>query len=195
MKSDSTSGIALMQRRGLGRLRHLQVKELWLQDQVRAGDIQVEYVPTQENMADVLTKGLGTLKMEQLVSKIGLVCRPQKQEQNMIMTLKEIANHGARALLHEKAVKVAAEAAANAAAAAIARQLATASTRCTTVNGWRHFVPTTQQITYLKFLRGEDRGQVSDEIARLLAFRNRSQYSGCRVPVGKVQECGRFHTV
>ena len=195
MKSDSTSGIALMQRRGLGRLRHLQVKELWLQDQVRAGDIQVEYVPTQENMADVLTKGLGTLKMEQLVSKIGLVCRPQKQEQNMIMTLKEIANHGARALLHEKAVKVAAEAAANAAAAAIARQLTTASTRRTTVNEWRHFVPTTQQITYLKFLRGEDRGQVSDEIARLLAFRNRSQYSGCRVPVGKVQECGRFHTV
>ena len=81
MKSDSTSGIALMQRRGLGRLRHLQVKELWLQEKVRAGDIQVEYVPTQENMADVLTKGLGTIKMEQLVNKIGLVSRPQKQEQ------------------------------------------------------------------------------------------------------------------
>ena len=46
-----------------------------------AGDIQVEYTPTQENMADVLTKGLGTLKMEQLVNKIGLVSRPQKQEQ------------------------------------------------------------------------------------------------------------------
>ncbi len=58
LRSDSTSGIATTSRRGLGRLRHLAVKDLWLQDQVKDGEITVDYVNTATNIADVLTKGL-----------------------------------------------------------------------------------------------------------------------------------------
>ena len=46
LRAVSSSTIAVTQRRGLGRLRHLQVKELWLQKHVRAGLISMERVPT-----------------------------------------------------------------------------------------------------------------------------------------------------
>ena len=44
------------QRSGLGKLRHLAVHLLWLQEKVRRGDIKVTKVGTHENVADALTK-------------------------------------------------------------------------------------------------------------------------------------------
>eukprot|EP00972_Heterocapsa_arctica_P069693 10297022-Heterocapsa_arctica.AAC.1 len=41
LQSDSTSGIATAARRGVGRLRHLAVKQLWLQDEVKGGKIKI----------------------------------------------------------------------------------------------------------------------------------------------------------
>eukprot|EP00972_Heterocapsa_arctica_P088427 13037969-Heterocapsa_arctica.AAC.1 len=60
LRSDSTSGIATTSRRGLRRLRHPAVKDLWLQSQVKDGEITVDYVNTTKNIAGVLTKGLPT---------------------------------------------------------------------------------------------------------------------------------------
>eukprot|EP00972_Heterocapsa_arctica_P005303 784980-Heterocapsa_arctica.AAC.1 len=44
-----------MARRGVGRLKHLQVRQLWLQDQ-RDGRLTVERVGTLGNPADLFTK-------------------------------------------------------------------------------------------------------------------------------------------
>ena len=41
---------------GLGKIRHLAVADLWLQDKVRSGDISVYKVNGKDNPADVLTK-------------------------------------------------------------------------------------------------------------------------------------------
>jgi hypothetical protein len=72
LMADSSSAIAVTQRRGLGRLRHLQVKELWLQERVRAGLIEMDRVPTEHNMADMLTKGLMSGRLCQLSAQMGL---------------------------------------------------------------------------------------------------------------------------
>ena len=56
LKSDATAAIAIASRRGLGKVRHIEVCQLWLQDQVKRNKISVVKVSTDENIADALTK-------------------------------------------------------------------------------------------------------------------------------------------
>ena len=56
LKSDARAAIAISDRRGLGKVRHIEVGQLWLQDKVRRGDIKVVKVGTHDNVADALTK-------------------------------------------------------------------------------------------------------------------------------------------
>ena len=56
IKSDATAAIAIASRRGLGKVRHIEVCQLWLQEKVRNGDVKVVKVGTHENVADALAK-------------------------------------------------------------------------------------------------------------------------------------------
>eukprot|EP00972_Heterocapsa_arctica_P064876 9575939-Heterocapsa_arctica.AAC.1 len=50
--SDLSAARAIVARRGVGRLKHLAIRELWLQDELRAGRLVVEKVGTNANYAD-----------------------------------------------------------------------------------------------------------------------------------------------
>ena len=54
--TDATAAIGICRRRGLGRLRHLHVADLWIQDRVRRGDFRLTKIPGADNPADMLTK-------------------------------------------------------------------------------------------------------------------------------------------
>ena len=56
LKSDASAAIDISNRRGLGKVRHIDVCQLWLQDKVRRGDIKVVKVGTHDNVAAALTK-------------------------------------------------------------------------------------------------------------------------------------------
>jgi hypothetical protein len=56
--SDSTACILSTFRRGLGRLRHMDLRLAWLQDLVREKVLVMRHIPTERNTADVLTKSL-----------------------------------------------------------------------------------------------------------------------------------------
>ena len=56
LKSDASAAISIANRRGFGKVRHIEVCQLWLQDKVRRGDIKIVKVGTHENVADALTK-------------------------------------------------------------------------------------------------------------------------------------------
>ena len=56
VKSDASAAIGIANRRGLGKVRHIEVCQLWLQDKVRKGEIKITKVGTYENLADALTK-------------------------------------------------------------------------------------------------------------------------------------------
>jgi hypothetical protein len=73
--TDSASALKVTARRGAGRMRHLRVKELWLQEAVRECRLKVFYVPGQSNVADVLTKALPRERLEHLTDVLG-VCGP-----------------------------------------------------------------------------------------------------------------------
>eukprot|EP00972_Heterocapsa_arctica_P056678 8366345-Heterocapsa_arctica.AAC.1 len=38
--SDSSAARTIVARRGVGRLKHLEIRELWLQDQMRGGQVE-----------------------------------------------------------------------------------------------------------------------------------------------------------
>ena len=61
--TDATTGKSIGSRRGLGRVRHIDVANLWVQEKVNSGDIQLTKVKNTYNPSDILTKHLGESEM------------------------------------------------------------------------------------------------------------------------------------
>eukprot|EP00973_Karenia_brevis_P050641 7032964-Karenia_brevis.AAC.1 len=57
--TDSSAAKSFVCRRGLGKMRHLEIRDLWLQKEVHDGKLVVHKVPGEENPADLMTKILG----------------------------------------------------------------------------------------------------------------------------------------
>ena len=56
-------------------MRHLDIKELWLQAEVREGRMTITHISGEGNPADLLTKNLPFKRLEQLTALVGL--RPE----------------------------------------------------------------------------------------------------------------------
>jgi hypothetical protein len=55
-----------------GRMKHLDLKYFWLRDQVVKKVVEVTYVPTGDQLADILTKPLGKVLVQKFVGLLGL---------------------------------------------------------------------------------------------------------------------------
>ena len=53
--TDSSAARGIVQRAGCGKVKHLDVKSLWLQEREASGDLETVKIPRLENMADLLT--------------------------------------------------------------------------------------------------------------------------------------------
>ena len=71
--SDSSSCRAFSQRQGVGRLKHINVKHLWLQEKIKECALQMDGVPTVLNIADLGTKRLAKAQRDFLMFLINLV--------------------------------------------------------------------------------------------------------------------------
>ena len=58
--TDSTASMGICQRQGLGKLRHVDTRALWLQQKVRRGEVELRKVKGTENPADLFTKHLSS---------------------------------------------------------------------------------------------------------------------------------------
>ena len=58
MYADASAVIGICRRSGIGKVRHLAVGQLWVQERVRAGDLELYKIPGTVNPADALTKHL-----------------------------------------------------------------------------------------------------------------------------------------
>ena len=54
--TDANAALGIIQREGLGKLRHIRVQYLWIQDRIRGGDLEAHKVPGTSNPADLMTK-------------------------------------------------------------------------------------------------------------------------------------------
>jgi len=72
LKSDASAAIGIASRRGLGKIRHLEVSQLWLQQKVANGDLELIKVNGGDNLADALTKHLGAGDLQKHMIGVGL---------------------------------------------------------------------------------------------------------------------------
>ena len=63
--TDASAALAISQRQGLGKLRHIDVHWLWLQERIKNGDIAASKVKGTENPADLMTKHLSGPEINQ----------------------------------------------------------------------------------------------------------------------------------
>ena len=56
VNTDSSAAKSMAMRKGAGRVRHIEVRELWVQDRVAKGELQIFKVKGEFNVADGLTK-------------------------------------------------------------------------------------------------------------------------------------------
>ena len=52
---DSSASYGTLQRQGAGRIKHLQTRQLWLQEKVHGKEVSIEKIPREYNWADLLT--------------------------------------------------------------------------------------------------------------------------------------------
>ena len=69
--TDSSAAKAVANRRGLGKLRHVELKWLWVQEMVKEGKVQLKTVKGSENVADHLTKQKTREEIEALLKGVG----------------------------------------------------------------------------------------------------------------------------
>ena len=70
--TDSSACRRITNRQGVGRVKHLQIRLLWLQAAIREGKLTVHAVGTKENTADLGTKPLSTRRVKYLLNMIGM---------------------------------------------------------------------------------------------------------------------------
>ena len=70
--SDATAAIGIARRRGLGKLRHLDVEDLWIQERVRHNDVELCKVLGTENPADIFTKYVEAPLLQKALISMGL---------------------------------------------------------------------------------------------------------------------------
>ena len=70
--TDSSSAKSLAQRRGVGRLKHVDLRHLWVQSCVRRKLLRLKKIGTKNNVADLNTKNLSVARRRYLFGLCGL---------------------------------------------------------------------------------------------------------------------------
>ena len=71
--TDSSAAKSIAQREGVGKVRHLDTRALWLQAEVKLGRLSMLKVGTDDNLADIGTKGHDKEKLQRLISLNSLI--------------------------------------------------------------------------------------------------------------------------
>ena len=75
VRTDSSSGLAVGSRRGLGRLKHVQTRHLWVQQQEQQRDLHLQKEYGDTNVSDAPTKPLDEKSMTNVLTMMGGVFR------------------------------------------------------------------------------------------------------------------------
>ena len=78
--TDASATLGIVNRQGLGKLRHVKVQYLWLQEKVRDKSLVVVKVPGPENPADLMTKYLPATDIERHLVTMSVETRDNRAE-------------------------------------------------------------------------------------------------------------------
>ena len=71
--TDSSAAMGMVARKGIGRVRHVEVGELWIQDAVKSKVLTVSKINGEYIPADILTKHVDAGKIQQHCHSMGLM--------------------------------------------------------------------------------------------------------------------------
>ena len=80
LKTDASAAKGISMRKGLGKVRHIEVNQLWLQDKIRKGEIDLEKVDGKKNLADALTKPVEGTDLTTHILGTGLAFRTDRHD-------------------------------------------------------------------------------------------------------------------
>ena len=81
LKVSSTAGL-------LWKMRHLDIRDIYLQQEVRDGRMEISNIPGEENPTDLVTKILGVRDLRERLERLGLsISDPSKPSSNSIMRI------------------------------------------------------------------------------------------------------------
>ena len=73
---DSSAARGVINRQGVGKIKHLEVKHMWVQEKELKKDFTMHRVPRAENVADVLTHKVSRKEFDLALSRMGAEFRP-----------------------------------------------------------------------------------------------------------------------
>ena len=69
--ADSSAALAIADRKGSGKLRHINIRVLWIQEKERREEVQLRKVRGTVNPADLVTKYLAASRINDLTRRLG----------------------------------------------------------------------------------------------------------------------------
>ncbi len=80
---DSSAAIGAAQRKGNGKLRHVRVGMLWIQEKVEEGELDLSKVPGEDNPADAMTKNVNQDKIRKFTQMMCQEFREGRADQSL----------------------------------------------------------------------------------------------------------------
>ena len=84
---DSTAALGVVARKGAGKLRHVRVGQLWIQEKSETGELRYRKVKGIENPADACTKSLPAVDLKRYVTMAGIELRDRRADTSLGMTI------------------------------------------------------------------------------------------------------------
>ena len=73
ISSDASAALGIIQRQGLGKLRHIATQFLWIQEKVRNDELDIVKVPGEQNPADLFTKNVPAELIRRHTGRLGII--------------------------------------------------------------------------------------------------------------------------
>ena len=82
---DSSAALAIVHRKGCGKLRHIRVGQLWVQEVAENEELKFQKVKDEQNPADINTKHLTRIRLDILLGLINLHDREGRAEESLVV--------------------------------------------------------------------------------------------------------------
>ena len=80
---DSSAALGIVHRKGCGKLRHIRVGQLWVQEVAENDELKFHKVKGEQNPADLNTKHLTRIRLDILLGLINLHDRERRAEESL----------------------------------------------------------------------------------------------------------------
>ena len=87
---DSSAALGVVGRRGAGKLRHVRVGQLWVQQKNEEGELRYKKVKGTENPADAMTKALVQADIERYMTMISLQVAKGRAEMGLDIVSRQV---------------------------------------------------------------------------------------------------------